>query len=131
MRGASTGGTESALAQIDVPMNGHIVGIEWACNADFDTDNDSQTWQLSFGSVNVDVNDSRQVISTITVGFMTFTAGGSVVAKANGFTMLPDIPVGMGERLFLHSLAAAGVVGVARLVIHFDFDLDQMKVRRR
>jgi len=131
MRAGSTGGTENAIVNIDVPMNGNIIGVEWACRALYDTTSDAQEWQFSFGSASTTSNDSRQVISHISLGGLTFTAGGSVIAQANGYTKIPDIPVGMGERLYLHSLATAGVVGVANLLVHFDFDLDKVQVRRR
>jgi len=131
MAATSSGGTESALASIDCPMSGNILGVEWSVTADYDTDNDAQFWQVSFGSASTTANDSRQVISNCTMGGLTFTAGGSVIAGRQQYTKLPDIPVGMGERLYLHSVAAAGVVGTARAVLHFDFDLDKVQVRRR
>lgn len=130
MVATSTGGTESSLAAIDAPQSGRIVGVEWACNTDFDTDNDNQLWQLSFGSTFSQANDSRQVISNISLGSLTFTAGGSVIGLANGFTAM-DIIVQAGERLFLHSSAAAAVVGTARATVHFDFDEARAAVRRR
>lgn len=132
MAGVSTGGLESALAQIDVPLNGAILGVEWACFADLETALDDQIWQLSFGSTFNSGNDSRQVISNATLGGVVhLTAVGAVMGQVNSYTKLPDIPVGMGERLFLHSSAAAGVVGSARCMVHFDFDVDQPKARRR
>jgi hypothetical protein len=131
MQAASTGGVESGLAAIDIPKDGSIEGVEWAAYADFDTDNDLQIWQLSFGSTVANVNDSRQVISNCSVGALTFTAGGSVIARGDKYSILPGIPVGAGERLFLHSSAAAAVVGTVRCVISFSFDLDMPKARRR
>lgn len=131
MVAASTGGTESALANIDCPMNGVIEGIEWACRADLDTDNDRQQWQVSFGTTYTSANDARQVISNVTLGGLTFTAGGSVIGQANQYTPLPDVPVGMGERIYLHSDAAGSVVGTGIAALHFSFDLDKVSVRRR
>ncbi len=131
MIAATTGGTESALVNIDVPKDGNIVGIEWAVRALYDTTSDQLDFQLSFGTVHNGSNDSRQVISAGTVGGLTFTAGGSVIAQSHTYTQLPDIPVMGGERLYLHSAASAGVVGVIRALVHFDFDLDKVSVRRR
>lgn len=131
MRAVSTGGTENALASIDVPMNGNIIGVEWSAYCDFDTDSDVQTWQFSFGSTFANVNDSRQVISNITMGWLGLGAAGIMLGQVNQFVPVPSVPVGMGERLYLHSLAAAGVVGVVLAVLHFDFDLDKVQVRRR
>lgn len=132
MTATSTGGAESALAQIDVPMNGNIIGVEWNVRAIIDTTADFQTWQLSFGSTISVANDSRQVISNVTIGQIAIlTAVGAAVGQGGMYVKIPEIPVGMGERLFLHSQAAAGLVGVALLLIHFDFDLDKVQVRRR
>lgn len=131
MAGTSTGGTE-AIANIDCPMNGNLVGIEWAGRAIIDTTADFQDWQCSFGSTAVSANDSRQVISNVSVGNHNFlTSVGDAVGRISQFTPLPAIPVGMGERIFLHSIAAAGVVGQIRATLHFDFDLDKVQVRRR
>lgn len=132
MAAVSTGGVESALASIDVPMNGNIVGVEWVARALWDTTADLQDWQLSFGSTYTDANDSRQVISMCTLGSLVVsTAVGMEVGKENHYTPIPDVPVGMGERLYLHSNAAAGVVGRVKALLHFDFDIDKVQVRRR
>lgn len=131
MHGVTTGGTESAIAQIDVPKDGLLIGIEWGIQALFDTTSDSLRAQVSFGSVAVGTNDSRQVVSVANLGAATFTAGGSIIAGDTHYASLPDIPVGAGERLYLHSIGAAGVVATIQAVLHFDFDLDQPKARRR
>lgn len=131
MVGATTGGTEAALANIDVPRNGNLVGVSFAGRVDFDTDNDFCHVQISFGSTVSTTNDSRQVIANWQAGHLTFTAGGSLVGGGNAHIPLPNIPVGMGERLYLHGISAAGVVGVIYAMLQFDFDLDQALVRRR
>jgi hypothetical protein len=131
MKGSTTGGTESALASIDVPMNGNIVGVDWSAYVTFDTNADFVEFQLSFGSAVSQVNDSRQVISMATAGTVTLVTSGIYHGKVDKYVAIPNISVGMGERLYLHSVAAAGVVSVAYCVIYFDFDLDKMAVRRR
>ena len=131
MAAVSTGGTESALAQIDVPMNGNIIGVDWTGYTDFDTTGDFQLWQLSFGSAFTSANDSRQVIANATVGFLRIGAAGIMLGVLNHFVILPSVPVGMGERLYIHSSALAGVVGTVRVALQFDFDLDKVQVRRR
>jgi hypothetical protein len=131
MAAVSTGVNESGLASIDVPLAGNLIGISWAGYTDFDTDNDYQVWQLSFGSTFTIANDSRGVIDNATAGEFTTTATGMVVGKVDRYTSLPDIPCGMGERLYLHSMAAVGVVGTVRACLHFDFNLDKPLVRRR
>lgn len=132
MRGVSAGGTESAIAQIDVPMNGNLIGVEWSGRSDLDADGEFQFWQLSFGSAANETNDARQVIAMSSAGFLTvLTAVGTGIGVCDKYTRLPDISVGMGERLFLHSIASAGVVGLVYAILHFDFDLDKVAVRRR
>lgn len=131
MLGSTTGGTEHAIAAIDIPRAGHLISVEWSVRAFYDTTLDFSDYQLSFGSVGVIANDSRQVISNVTLGGMVFTAGGSIIAVWNSMTILPDVIVGQGERLFLHAISAAGVVGTARVCLGFDFDLDLPRARRR
>lgn len=132
MRGVSTGGTESGLAAIDIPKNGDIVGVEWAIETALDTTADSQSWQVSFGSVMALVNDSRQVIANASLGRLTFaTAVGATIGRVDRFAIIPDLPVSMGERLFLHANGSAGVVGTCLVCIHFNFDLDMPLARRR
>jgi hypothetical protein len=131
MVAASTGGTESGLASIDVPLSGALLGVEWAARCFFDTTLDFEEFQLSFGSVFVVSNDSRQVIATTTLGGLVIGAAASPIGQAAHYVALPDIPVGMGERLFLHAFGSAGAVGVCRCCLHFDFNLDLPKARRR
>jgi hypothetical protein len=131
MRAASAGGTESGLAQIDVPMNGNLLSVTWNCSAQLDTTGDRGYFQLSFGTAAVDVNDSRQIISQVSLGGLVFaTAVGAVLAVANYHDSM-EIPVGMGERIFLHGVNDAAVVAIARLILEFDFNLDKVAVRRR
>jgi len=132
MVATSTGGTESALASIDIPKAGELLAVSWQSIPLFDTTLDFQVWQLSFGSVHSAANDSRQIISQMSQGRVTLlTAAGVLIAGANFLDLLPDLVVGAGERLFLHSFAAAGVVATVYAMLHFSFDLDQPRARRR
>lgn len=131
MRAISTGGSESGLAAIDVALAGEILSVEWSTNPIYDTTLDFSQWQLSFGSTISNVNDTRQVISNFMSGNLVFGAGGSYIVGYTGFVRIPEIRVGMGERLFLHHLGAVGVVCTALCLIGFSFDLDLPKARRR
>lgn len=132
MVATSAGGSESGLAAIDIPLNGVIESVAWAVRSTIDTTADSGLWQLSFGSVLSVVNDSRQVISNLSMGIHTFlTSVGDAFGGANFLDLSPDIPVTMGERLFLHASHSANVVSVAVVLISFDFDLDKPAARRR
>lgn len=130
MRAATAGGNENGIASIDVPANGNLVGVTWNVNVDFDTDNDTFQAQLSFGSTGSIVNDSRQVISNCASGISMPTSAGFVRGDINYHDPV-DIPVNMGERLFIHGMCSASVVSVINLMLHFDFDLDKVQVRRR
>jgi hypothetical protein len=132
MYAATTGGSQNALAAIDIPAEGLLVGVEWAVTADLDADAEYAFIELGFGStITLGNNDTRSRISVMSLGQATFTAGQAVVGQGNGFTKLPDLPVGIGERLYLHSLAVAGVVCQVHCNLHFDFDLDRPRARRR
>lgn len=133
MYGSITGGTHQALATIDVPKAGRLLAVEWSINGDLDTDLDNITAQLSFGSsAAFTTNDTRQVISIFTLGAVSIlSAVGASLGTGNGFTPLPEIPVGAGERLYLHVTASATTPGNVWCNIHFDFDLDQPPARRR
>jgi hypothetical protein len=131
LRGASTGGSESGLASIDVPLSGNIVGVTWAARTSFDTTADFHEWELSFGSVNSTTNDSRQIISAVSLGTVVLVTSGIYNGVANLHDIIPEIAVGMGERIYLHSFASAATVGVVWCFLHCDFDLDKVAVRRR
>lgn len=117
-----TGGTQSALVAVDCPRNGKITGVTWGVNCDLDADLDQVIAQLSFGSVASSTNDSRQIISNCVIGASQITAASTVRTDAN-FHDPQDLPVSGGERVFLHSIATAGITGQIVVMIHFDFDI--------
>jgi len=130
--GSGTGGTQSGLATIDVPRDGKLQGVAWFVNGDIDADAETMDCQVSFSSTYSNTNDSRSVISAVTLGTATvLTAVAIATAKVNFYDPLPDIPVAGGERLYLHAFATAGVTTSIRASLHFSFDLDQAQVRRR
>lgn len=133
MYAAGTGGTQDALAQVDVPKDGSLVGIEWSGWGKIDGDTEVGEAQVSFGSTGAFAsNDARQIISQVSFGLIsTISAVGVVVEVFNHYSPLPDINVNAGERIFLHQLASAGVTSALRVCLHFSFDLDQPKTRRR
>ncbi len=131
MVATTTGGVQSALTSIDVPSNGALIGVEWAVSLDGDADGDTFDAELSFGSTSsLASNDTRSRISTVGIGFAG-AAAAPFIPAANSYSQLPDIPVGMGERIYLHSSATAAVVGRIQCNLHFDFNLDKAMVRRR
>lgn len=131
LRANTSGGTESALAAFDVPKDGGIVGVAWSVSPIWDTTLDNGLFQVSFGSTISLTNDSRQVISNLSIGNLVFTAGGTYVAGGSFHDAIPDVQVSMGERIFLHSASAAAMVATVIALVQFTFDLDQPRARRR
>lgn len=118
------------MASIDVPHDGRLVGVDWAIKSAFAGADGAQDIQLSFGSVNqLLINDTRSVISARAL-IHDFTTSGAAMTNINVFVKLPDIQVGMGERIFLHATGTAVVV-VIKCCLHFDFELDRALARRR
>lgn len=130
MYAAPAGGDET-LATMDVPMHGNIIGVEWAAYADLDADGDLAEAQVSFRSAgSFNTNDDRGVISEIRMGIQLVTSGiGN--NHVNKYTPLPDIPVGAGERLYLHTSNTASTPGLVSCLLHFSFDIDKVASRRR
>lgn len=118
------------LASIDVPNDGVLTGVDWsvaiaASGADF-----SDTLQLSFGSTStLAVNDSRASISNCTVA-SDVTTSGAAVTHANKYVALPDLPVAMGERIYIHGTGTAITI-TARVVLHFSFSMSRARERLR
>jgi len=129
MIATSTGGNESALAAVDVPSDGAIVGIDWAVRADLDADGEFFDAQLSFGATRSGVNDSRQVISGCSAQNYLLTSGAAVSA-VNKFVGPLKVQVFSGERLYLHCNASAGVVAVISAWLYYDFDVSRPGLRR-
>lgn len=126
-----TGGAENAVAQIDVPMSGALIGVQWAYSAELDGDSDDGQAQLSFRSSGAfTTNDDRGIISEIRTITELITSG---VANAfvNVYHPLPNIPIAAGERLYLHLNTTASTPSYIGVLLHFDFDIDKVASRRR
>lgn len=118
MYGAFTGGTEDALANVDIPEDGTITGVEWAANINLDADDESWDGELSFIATNqIATNDARGVISSASAR-ISLTTSGAPVGAINKFTPM-SLYVSGGERLYLHSQGTAGVTGSMRVNVHF------------
>lgn len=130
MVGDITGGDEDGIATIDVPMQGHLVGVDWAAQYHMDADAEYFQAQLSFSSDgSFQANDNRAVISEIRAE-LTLTTSGTVPGGINRYVPM-DLPVMAGERIYLHSFGAAGVTGRVGAILHFDFNVPGMVARRR
>jgi hypothetical protein len=129
MYGTITGGSQDALAVIDSPMVGDLVGVDWAVRGVLATDFILSA-QLSFRATYGAINDDRAIISEVQNVFEITTTGASQV-NMNKYVRLPDIPIMGGERIYLNVSSTASVIGVVIALLHFSFDLDKVSTRRR
>jgi hypothetical protein len=128
--GTGTGGVQSAVAQIDVPLAGNLTGVTWNLVGTLNATEEFTAAQISFGSAFTVANDSRQIVSQVIVQAGIITAAGAVTEYANLYDQV-ELGVSMGERLYMHLNATAGVITGCQAILHFDFDLDRPSSRRR
>ena len=115
------GGTENAIAQIDVPQDGVMRGIDWDMNVNMDADNEDIQIEFSFIATNVlTTNDVRGRISSVGAHLAVLTAVGGHVVSVQKWIGPFELMLSAGERMYLHSVSDVGVVGQVRLNIHFD-----------
>lgn len=121
----------NAVAQVDVPMDGMILGVEWSLWLPTDPAGDFAVQaQLSFGSTGVFAsNDARQVLSNAVLSG-GLTTSGAQQTSLHQLSPLPELPVGAGERLYIHTNGSAVTINLFANV-HFDFDINPRPVRRR
>jgi len=121
MYAAITGGTEDAVAQIDIPQSGIIRAIDWDVKADMDADSEFLNVEFSFIAVNqLSINDVRGRISSLSTQVAVLTAVGLNSVGINKFVGPFELMVAGGERMYIHSVTTAGVTGSIRLNLHFD-----------
>lgn len=127
---SSTGGVESALAAVDVPRDGVIIGVDWAVWANIDADNETYIAELSFGSVStINSNDVRGRISAVAAG-ISLTTSGVAAIQINKYVGPVSISVAGGERLYINVSATAGVTSGVHCMVHYSFDEPRARVRR-
>jgi len=120
MYAAFTGGTQDAIAQIDIPSDGSITGIDWDARANLDADNEVADIELSFIATNQNAqNDVRGRISSVSMSISLTTSGISMVSIQK-FIGPIDLLVAGGERLYLHVVSTAGVTGAVKCGVHLD-----------
>lgn len=118
---AGTGGTQSAIAQIDIPGDGMITGVDWAVQADLDADNEEFQAGVSFASSeDIHANDVRSLVSSVAAYHELATSGTSVTNLNKFVSFDPGIPVFAGERMYLHVVATSGVASKVTAHLHLD-----------
>ena len=118
MYGTGDGGTDDAVANIDIPQDGTITGIDWAVESTLNADGEVTGVELSFIATNqMAVNDARGALSVVRAALGLLTSGAGVTS-INKFVPM-DIDVSGGERLYLHIVASSGVATAVSCLIHF------------
>ncbi len=121
MFGGITGGTQDAIAQIDIPQNGVLRAVDWDMRVELDADLEVADAELSFiATSQLTTNDTRGRISSVSSMVALVTAVGASVSVIQKWVGPFELMVSGGERLFLHVVTTSGVVGAARLNLHFD-----------
>lgn len=101
--------TGDGAAQLDIVAPGTIVGTKWIIRAGTTGAKKDGRWELSFSSSSAfATNDTRSGIDQCAYAVLDASAGGTANSGIiNIFTPMPDVPVAMGERLYIHNLATA------------------------
>ena len=121
MFGGIVGGAQDAIAQVDVPQDGVLRGIDWDLHADLNATLENVMSELSFiATSQFTTNDTRGRISSISAAMNVLTAVGSSVISVQKWVGQFELMVSGGERLFLHVLSSVAVVGQIRCTLHFD-----------
>lgn len=121
MFGLITGGTEDAIAMIDVPQDGFLIGVDWDFRVALDAA-EAVDLELSFIATNqFNTNDVRGRISSISAEAIVLTAVGINAISLQKWLGSFDISVAGGERLFMHASSTAGVTGRGRCNLFIDF----------
>ena len=126
-----SGGSEDAIAQIDIPVDGFLVGIDWDARIDLDADGETFEAELSFIATNQTTqNDIRGRISSISAMMFLLTSGSNMSSIQKWLGNL-EIAVSAGERLYLHAVSTAGVSGRIHCNLHLDLGQSTRRAARR
>lgn len=120
MFAAGTGGVENAVAQVDIPQDGFILGADWDGYALLDASVELVSAEISFIATNqLTTNDVRGRITSISAAMHLLTSGVGIITLQK-YVDLKEIPVSGGERLYMHFSTTAGVVTSLRCNLHFE-----------
>jgi len=118
--GLIAGGTENGVAQVDIPQDGFILGIDWDANVFLNAAAEFFKAELSFIATNqLQTNDVRGRISSISASMHLLTSGVGVISVQK-YVDIKELNVSGGERLFLHFDATASLGGDVRCNVHFE-----------
>lgn len=130
IRGTGTGNADS-VASIDVPMDGMIMSAWMTVAGALNADGEFVKSQISFGSTYTNANDARQVVYELRSSMGMLTTGASSTTETGYIQYANGLPVGAGERIYLHVQASTGVGHETMCGLVFSFDEARPSVRRR
>ncbi len=114
------GGTQDGIAQIDIPQDGFILGLDWDGFIFLNADNEFFRAELSFIATNqLGTNDVSGRISSISTSMHLLTSGANT-NSVQKYVDIKELTVSGGERLFMHFEATAGVISEVRCNVHFE-----------
>lgn len=120
LRATSAGGTENAIASIDIPFDGSISQVAWAIGAAFDAIGEALYVELSFIATNQNnQNDARGIIDNARSELAGVTSGAGHFG-INRAVPINDLRVQGGERLHMHVVASAGLVANIQCLVHLE-----------
>lgn len=126
--------TSNAVAAIDIPQDGDIVGFDGVLEAPSMADDTRIRCSLSFLSTNqFDSNDARGTIAEWRSMVAVVTSGGGNVTSQKWINLQPDgISVSGGERLYVHTdSSAANATPRFNIVIYLRVKSTTRRSRRR
>lgn len=131
LSGTGTGGTEDALAQLDVQFDGIITAIAGHIRSTMTGAGQFATAEASFLSTNtVGTNDTRGSIFSVSTSLTGNTSGFTQGTENNNVGGL-NIRVNAGERLWLHFSASASLASDGQIYLYVEDGQDVPTATRR
>ena len=111
--------TANNVANIVVPGNARLIGVQWAVDINSSADDASCILELSAASATeIAVNDAQQCLSEIRV-LQTLVTSGMIFAGIQQWVPIPMVPVAQGQRLYLHTVIAGTLTFRATAMLWF------------
>lgn len=118
--GSGTGGTENAVAQLDIQFDGVITAIFGSLRATLNADAEQVQWEVSFISTNtIGANDTRGSLFMMK-GENSMTTSGQADHGQNAGIGGLSIVVNAGERLWLHASSSASTPSVIDVYVYVE-----------
>ena len=131
LSGTGTGGTEDALAQLDVQFDGIITAVTGHIRSTMTGAGQFATAEISFLSNNtVGTNDTRGSIFSVSTSVTGTTSGFFQGTQHNNAAGLA-VRLNAGERIWLHFSASAGLASEGQIYVYVEDGQDVPTAQRR